>query len=32
MSIVLGGAYYNIAASFTGSGYRISGSYMRIPS
>jgi hypothetical protein len=32
MSVSLGGAYYNIAASFTGSSYRISGSYMRIPS
>ena len=32
MSVSLGGAYYNIAASFTGSSYRISGSYIRIPS
>jgi hypothetical protein len=32
MSVSLAGAYYNIAASFTGSGYRISGSYIRIPS
>jgi dTDP-D-glucose 4,6-dehydratase len=32
MSVSLGGDYYNIAASFTGSNYRISGSYIRIPS
>jgi len=30
MSVSLGGAYYNIAASFTGSGYKISGSYIKI--
>jgi hypothetical protein len=32
MSISLGGSYYNLAASFTGTGYKISGSYMKIPS
>jgi len=30
MSVSLGGAYYNIAASFTGSGYKISGSYIKV--
>lgn len=30
MSVSLGGNFYNISAAFTGSGYRMSGSYVRV--